>query len=186
MYLAKRNELSRDERARRSVAISNWFFERIDLDSVVNLHLFMPIKKFHEIDTWRIIRRIWLEFPSIRTFVPRVDFKSGEIESVRFTKDSEFEENAWGICEPTYGEIIEPGEIDMVLVPLLAFDKLGHRVGYGKGFYDRFLGRCRSGCLKIGVSFFPPVNEIESVTESDVPLDCCITPEGVLGSIIYD
>lgn len=175
MYLAKRRKLSGDERARRSIAISNLFFENFDLGAARNLHLFIPIEKFHEIDTWPIIRRLWAEFPSIRTFVPRVDFKSCELESVRFTKDSELAENAWGICEPTGGEIIEPGEIDMVLVPLLCFDKRGYRVGYGKGFYDRFLSKCRQDCQKIGLSYFPPIDEIIDAGEKDLALDCFVT-----------
>ena len=64
-----------------------------------------------------------------------------------------------------------PSEIDVVLVPLLCSDGQGYRVGYGKGFYDRFLVKCRPDCRKIGLSYFPPVDRIEDVTESDVKMD---------------
>jgi len=66
-----------------------------------------------------------------------------------------------------------------VLVPLLSFDKKGFRVGYGKGFYDRFLMQCKSDCIKIGLSYFDPIDVIDDADEFDVPLDFCITPQKV-------
>ncbi|MEP6787240.1 MAG: 5-formyltetrahydrofolate cyclo-ligase, partial [Acidobacteriota bacterium] len=107
----------------------------------------------------------------------RVEHVSGEIESVAFGPETEFVENKWGIREPVDGQSANHGDIDMVLLPLLCFDRRGHRVGYGKGFYDRFLGKCRPDCVKIGLSYFPPEAEIDDVNELDVKLDRCITPE---------
>jgi 5-formyltetrahydrofolate cyclo-ligase len=52
-------------------------------------------------------------------------------------------------------------------------------VGYGKGFYDRFLSDCRPHCIKIGLSFFEPEIDIVDVLESDIKLDYCVTPESV-------
>jgi 5-formyltetrahydrofolate cyclo-ligase len=68
----------------------------------------------------------------------------------------------------------------MVLVPLLALDKSGHRVGYGKGFYDKFLAECRIRCQRIGISLFQPIDMIEDVGEDDITLTHCLTPSGVL------
>ena len=65
--------------------------------------------------------------------------------------------------------------IDVVFVPLLAYDKQGNRVGYGKGFYDKFLSECKSNVVKIGLSFFDPEEFIEDVFENDVKLNICIT-----------
>ena len=67
----------------------------------------------------------------------------------------------------------------MVLVPLLCFDESGHRVGYGKGFYDRFLTKCRPDTQKVGLSYFPPVKEITDADSFDIRLDLCLTPEKV-------
>lgn len=67
-------------------------------------------------------------------------------------------------------------KIDMVLVPLLAFDKMGNRVGYGKGFYDRFLAECKISCKRIGISFFDPIEKIEEVDGNDISLTDCLTP----------
>ena len=71
-----------------------------------------------------------------------------------------------------------PKKIDVVFVPLLAFDLEGNRVGYGKGYYDRFLKNCTSECIKIGVSFFPPEKKINNDT-LDVNLNYCVTPDKI-------
>ena len=65
----------------------------------------------------------------------------------------------------------------MILVPLLAFDRKGMRVGYGKAFYDKFLAGCKPDIIKVGVSILDPVESIDDVYEHDVPLSCCITPK---------
>ena len=88
----------------------------------------------------------------------------------------EFANSVWGIPEPVGGTVLKPTDLDIVLIPLLAFDKNGHRVGYGKGFYDRYLLNCRPDCLKIGISLFDPVDLIEEVESHDIPLDIAICP----------
>ena len=65
----------------------------------------------------------------------------------------------------------------MVIVPLLAYDKEGHRVGYGKGYYDKFLEKCNPHTMTVGLSFFDPVKEITDIEPFDVPLNYCITPK---------
>lgn len=82
----------------------------------------------------------------------------------------------WQIHEPSHNETIASNEIDLVIVPLLAFDERGYRVGYGRGFYDRFLAQCRPDAQKIGLSYFPPVERIDDVNEFDIKLDSCVTP----------
>ena len=75
--------------------------------------------------------------------------------------------------------IFDPKMIEVVFIPLLCFDLKGNRVGYGSGFYDRFLKECNSNTLKIGLSFFKPENIIEDTNSFDVKLDICITPQKV-------
>ena len=88
-------------------------------------------------------------------------------------------ENRWGIAEPVGAPEVRPQQLDAVLIPLLAFDETGHRVGYGKGFYDRFLAECRPDALRIGVSLEPPVPRITDAWDGDVRLHACLTPERV-------
>lgn len=104
---------------------------------------------------------------------PRVVSENGTMEMAQST---EFANSEWGIPEPVGGLVLEPTDLDIVLIPLLAFDLNGNRVGYGKGFYDRYLDLCRPDCLKVGISLFDPVDRIEDVESHDIPLDIAICP----------
>jgi len=178
-YLEKQKNLAPKELEEKGVQIAELFFESFDLKKINFLHCFLPIEKFHEIDTKQIFRRIWFEFSHIETLVPRVNFETGEIENLKFTPATELVRNAWMIHEPAHHDLVESTLIDAVLVPLLCFDRKGFRVGYGKGFYDKFLKNCRADCLKIGLNYFPPIGEIEDVNEFDVRLDYCLTPNEI-------
>lgn len=178
-YLEKRSSLSPLETLSLTEKIIKNFFANIDLTATKNLSTFIRIAKFNEIDTSPIYYRIWKDKPWIRTFAPQVDIEKGTLRNVSLFPDTPLVENRWGLREPADGQIIAAAEIDLVLVPLVAFDEQGHRVGYGKGFYDRFLARCRPDCLKIGLSYFPPIEKIDDASEHDVRLDKCITPERI-------
>lgn len=95
---------------------------------------------------------------------------------ILWEEDTPLAMNSWGITEPEYGEEVLPEQLDMILIPLLVFDRKGNRIGYGKGFYDRFLAKCRHDAIKVGLSCFEPAEEISDVDQYDVPLDLCITP----------
>ncbi len=179
IYLARQKEFLPAERNEKSEQISNRFFTNFDLKNVRFLHCFIAIEKFNEIDTSLILKRLWRDFPHIKTIVPRVDFQTNRMESLIFGVKTELEKNDWEIREPVESESVAADEIDAVLVPLLCFDARGFRVGYGKGFYDRFLKNCREDCLRIGLSYFAPVEEISDARDFDVRLDFCVTPEKV-------
>jgi 5-formyltetrahydrofolate cyclo-ligase len=168
--------LSPDERETASARITANFFRDFDLTGLRFLHCFIPIERFNEVDTRPIFQRIWSEFPRIQTVVPRVNHETEELESLKYGPDVELLPSHWQIHEPSHDEGIEPNEVDMVLVPLLCFDLLGNRVGYGKGYYDRLLRRCRPDCSKIGLSMFDPVEKIDDAHGGDVTIDFGITP----------
>lgn len=182
IYLEKRKTLAPEEIEQKSLQIAEIFFQSFDLRRIKVLHCFLPIEKFNEIHTQIIFERIWREFPQIETLLPRVNFQTNEIENLTFTPGTELVQNNWQILEPAHDESVATEKIDAVLVPLLCFDSHGFRVGYGKGFYDKFSAKCRPDCLKIGLSFFPPVETISDINEFDVRLDFCVTPEDVVGS----
>ena len=177
-YLEKRRSLSLTEAASMSAEISDLFFREFHPLMVTAIHTFIRIKKFNEVDTSNIYFKLWRDHPWIRTFAPRTDADNTRLENVEFHTGIELVENNWGIREPA-GEETDPEAIDIAIVPLLCFDESGNRVGYGKGYYDEFLSRCRPDCIKAGVSFFPPVERIDGLHENDVPLDLCITPRQV-------
>jgi 5-formyltetrahydrofolate cyclo-ligase len=143
------------------------------------VHVFLPILKNNEVNTWPIIQRLRREQPEVRVAVPVTDAVQNILTHHHLTDEAVLVENAWGIPEPQNARIMYAHEVDMVLVPLLAFDKAGHRVGYGKGFYDRFLADCRPDVLKVGLSLEPPVAHITDANIYDVPLDAVVMPEGV-------
>ncbi|CAN5362539.1 5-formyltetrahydrofolate cyclo-ligase [soil metagenome] len=177
VYLEKRRALSTIDMSEKSRQIADRFFVEFDLKVIETLHCFISIPRLSEIDTSLIYQRICADFPLIQMVAPRMSSVTGEIESLNLTSETELLENSWGIREPVGNEIIDPTEIDAVLVPVLCFDRKGNRIGYGKGFYDRFLAKCRPNCRKIGLSFVAPVDQIADIAEHDVPLDQCFTPD---------
>jgi 5-formyltetrahydrofolate cyclo-ligase len=180
-YLEKRRKLSAAaEHSELSLKIAEHFFSNFDLETLTIVHCFLSLKQTGEVETSTIFERLWREFPQIKTVAPRVNEKTGEIDALEFARDTRLVENKWKIPEPAEGNAVEPNKIDIVLVPLLCFDLLGFRVGYGKGFYDKFLIKCRPDCLKVGLSFFPPVERIDDIHDGDVPLNSCITPDGLI------
>lgn len=180
-FLSKRLALSSDEVILKTSHI---------LTETQNLLTGMPFRVIHiflsqankgEIDTLGIISAIRKLFPQVLIAVPCVVPGTREMRHFDLTSQTLLKENKWGIPEPDPFSAMEifPEAIDMVLIPLLAFDKQGYRVGYGGGYYDRFLEQCRPDVVKIGLSFFEPVDQIEDTGQHDVPLNYCVTPEKV-------
>lgn len=181
IYLEKQTSLSAADRAGRSSRIANRFFENFDLSDIKILHVFLAIEENGEVETAIVCRRLWRDFPDVSTVAPRVNFQTMQLETLSLTSNTKLVKNRWNISEPIGCEPIENAKIDAVLTPLLCFDRRGFRVGYGKGFYDKFLSECRADCLKIGLSHFAPTEEISDARSFDVKLDFCITPEKVFG-----
>ena len=180
-FRQKRQALSEAEWQNRCEAISTLFFKTFSSMPVSVIGTFLPIESQKEVNTWLIIRRLWQEFPQIRVAAPVTDLVAGTLENYEITPGTSFTKNRYNIPEPppNSSSIIHRSSVDIVFVPLLAFDKTGNRVGYGGGFYDRFLAECRPDCLKIGLSLFAPVERIDDVYEGDIPLNFCVMPDQV-------
>lgn len=153
------------------------FVRDFNFDEFSVIHTFLPITRNKEPNTWHIIRSIQESGQPIRVSVPRISADPGSMTHFFLDSKTVLETNRWGINEPVGGNHTPISEIDAVLVPLLAFDITGQRIGYGRGYYDRFLSACRPDTKKIGISFFPPVDRIDDLNEFDVPLHYCVTPE---------
>jgi 5-formyltetrahydrofolate cyclo-ligase len=179
-YLSKRKAISAEEITIKSQQITDLFFQNFDLSTIKYLHIFLPIIKHNEIDTWLIIRYLQQNFNQINIVIPKIFPEKSELENYIFDEKNLIE-NVWGILEPSgeNQEKILPEQIDLVIIPLLIFDKNGNRVGYGKGFYDRFLKQCKLETLKIGLCLEEPIEMIEDVNEFDVKMDFCITPNKI-------
>ncbi|PJJ53096.1 5-formyltetrahydrofolate cyclo-ligase [Hymenobacter chitinivorans] len=177
--LAWRRAMSDLELATRSQQVAARLFKETYLTQLRAVHVFLPIQRQRELDTWGIIRRFWREFPQVRVVVPVMQEDGLSLRHYLLTPQTELVENAWDVPEPLNAEEVMPEELDAVLLPLLAFDEAGNRVGYGKGFYDRFLLQCRPDVLLIGLSLEDPVLRIADAWEGDVRLHCCVTPTRV-------
>jgi 5-formyltetrahydrofolate cyclo-ligase len=175
IYLTKRKSISLEEKVLLDHAILAEF-KKIDLTTIKCIHIYLPIIAQNEYNTYPIIEYIQENYPQIRIAIPKANFNNGQMEAVFFNADTQLATNNLGIAEPIDGAAIDPVVINMIICPLIAFDLKGNRVGYGKGFYDRFLGQCKSDVIKLGLSYFEPINNLTDCNESDLPLSSCITP----------
>lgn len=173
---ALRKELSPEERDQYSLEIAN---RAIDMDiwDYSYYHIFLPIELQLEIDTQYLLSI--LQGKDKHIILSKSDFKSMEMTNYLLTDSTKIVVNAYGIPEPEGGIKIDPKEIEVVFLPLLAFDKNGNRAGYGKGFYDRFLAKCSDNVIKIGLSYFLAEKEIISLNETDLPMNYCVSPHKI-------
>ncbi|WP_345230813.1 5-formyltetrahydrofolate cyclo-ligase [Olivibacter ginsenosidimutans] len=176
-FKTMRDGLSKDQYVRFNRSLLDEA-KKIPLVGVNCIHLFLPIVEQKEPNTFLIIEYLTATYPAIKIVVPRSDVQSNLLTHHVFGHHQELVRNKWGILEPHEAtEPVEEHMIDLIFLPLLAFDQQGNRVGYGKGYYDRFLNACKPDVQKIGLSLFGPVDQIADVEPHDVPLDKCITPE---------
>ncbi|MDR0229025.1 MAG: 5-formyltetrahydrofolate cyclo-ligase [Flavobacteriaceae bacterium] len=177
LYKEKREALSLDQIDDLSLDIANSSLQ-LPIWDKSNYHLFLSIESKKEVDTSYVMQILSGKDKNI--IVSRTDFETNSMRHFLMTDNTTFKVSAYGIPEPVDGFEIAPTQIDVVFVPLLAFDKKGNRIGYGKGFYDRFLQECRPDVIKVGVNFFEAeLTNIDDVFDQDIPLDYCITPTQV-------
>ena len=175
-YKELRQQLSENETEELSLQIANQLI-RLDIWQHSFYHLFLPIESQKEVNTEYILQVLAGKDKNI--VLSKSDFSTREMTHFLLTDNTTIKKNAYDIPEPIDGLEVPVSKIDVVFVPLLAFDENGNRVGYGKGFYDKFLAECKPEILKIGVSFFEPENIISDVLNTDIQLDLCITPTKV-------
>ena len=173
-FLKKRHALSDKEHEDMSFAIANNCI-KLPIWHLDYYHLYLPIKAKAEIDTTLILTL--LQGKDKQVILPRI--KGSELEHILLTDITKLKTNILGITEPEKGIKISPEQIDVIFLPLLAWDKSGNRLGYGKGFYDNFLSLCKTNTIKVGLSFFDPVDKIVDIRSKDVRMDFCVNPEGI-------
>ncbi len=172
--ISKRKSLTPEKSRRISEQIIERIEESFDFNSKA-VNLFLPIKKFNEIDLFPLIDIVKKQggYPCIN----KTDFSSRKMTSYLFEGKDQLELSAFDIPEPVSGTVVTQDQIDLVFVPMLSFDHSGHRVGYGKGFYDNFLTGCRKDCVFVGVNHFDEIIEIDDVTTKDIPMHFVVSPQ---------
>lgn len=177
-FKEKRRTLSKEEIRLFSEKISVYLLQYLkDHDNFRHIHLFLPIDRFHEVDTFPLYYTLQSEGYRIYTSV--VDKQADNLDTLDISGVDQFESDPWGIPIPVNAKKVSLDQIQMVLIPLLAYDRRGYRLGYGKGYYDKYLASFKRNITKIGLSFFEPIEYIPDEAH-DIPLDYCINPGGVL------
>ena len=178
LYREKRNTISSQEKLKFDdlllIRFQNLYFEDLNV-----LFTYWPKASAQEPNTHLFSGYLRHTIHSLQIAYPITDLSNYTMNAVLINEATVYRTNNYGLTEPKDGSLIEPKNIDLVFVPLLVCDKAGHRVGYGKGFYDKYLSRCRSDVIKIGFTYFDPVEKISDASSFDVPLNYCITPEKV-------
>ncbi|PIF00668.1 MAG: 5-formyltetrahydrofolate cyclo-ligase [Maribacter sp.] len=170
-YSKLRSQIPSDKISDFSLLISNKIldFPIWDFDYY---HIFLPIPNKKEVETEFLLSI--LQGRDKHIVIPKME--GDTLTHFLLTDNTKIRPNRWNVPEPVDGIKIEPSKIDVVFMPLLAYDKKGNRVGYGKGYYDRFLQQCRPDVIKVGLSLFEAEERIDDIFENDIPLDYCVTP----------
>ena len=176
LYKKKRSELSDETIDSLSIDIANQLL-KLDIWHYSYYHLYLSITEHKEINTDYILNILSGKDHNI--VISKTNFQTLSMTNYLLTDNTVIKKNRHNIPEPVDGIEIQTDKIDVVFVPLLAFDRQGHRIGYGKGFYDKFLNECKEETLKIGLSFFEAEERIEEIYDTDIALDYCVTPESI-------
>ena len=138
-------------------------------------HLYLSNQINNEVETDEIVNLLFMK--NKRVFVPKILGK--DLLNIEIDNNTKYSLNQLGIREPISSNQKDASLLEVIFIPLLIFDKLGHRVGYGGGYYDKFLGNIKDGVLKIGLSLFEPIDKIQDIERHDIRLDYSITPKKV-------
>ena len=176
-YKELRRTLSENQIEELSLAIANGIL-LLPIWEKTYFHIFLPIEEQKEVNTEYILHLLSGKDKEI--CVSKSDFETRKMTHYLLTDNTKIKKNVYNIPEPVdcpdaSGEV-SSNKIEVVFIPLLAYDINGNRVGYGKGFYDKFLAECNPNTVKIGLSFFEPEELISDINTSDVQLNYCVTP----------
>lgn len=174
-YKSKRAHITVKQRDEFSIKIANNCLS-LPIWEFSNYHIFLPIVNKLEVNTEFLLHVLQGKDKSI--VVPKVLPKTSEMSHILLQDNTSLNVSKYGVPEPAAGVEIMISQLDVIFVPLLAYDRIGNRVGYGKGYYDRFLAKCEAKTIFIGLSFFTP-EAVITPEETDIPLNFCITPNNI-------
>lgn len=177
IFKNKRSLLSHSQLEEKSRSITEKVLTKFQI-TAKTVSIFLPIERYKEVNTFFLIDEL-LKNENIMC-IPKSNFKLNTLEHIAYNDQTILETNQYGIPEPKFGKEIAPKDMDIVFVPLLAVDQDGFRVGYGKGFYDRFLADCSENTLFIGLNYFEPIDWIQDINSNDIPIHYLVTPSKIV------
>ena len=146
-------------------------FHSVDLSGITWVHVFLPMQNHIEPDLWPLVSQWKEKYPQLNFASPVSDFGQYSFQQYELLLDSMPALSNKGIPEPNKDNLVFPKDTDLAFIPLLAADVYGNRVGYGAGFYDRFLANCHKDCVKIGLALYPPIEGEIAHEAHDIKLD---------------
>ena len=176
IYKQKRIQLSTKEKFKLDDLLLLQL-QKINVSKVQTLVSYWPMPHMNEPNTIPLTNYLRHMIPGLQIAYPLININDASMKAILINEETIYHSNQFGINEPVGKEEIYSMDIDLVFVPLLAFDVNGNRVGYGKGFYDKYLMNCNDEIIKIGFSYFEAEELIDDANEFDVPLSYCITPD---------
>lgn len=173
--------------SRESLSLEEWestsekIIERLKQSSFFKkaktVHCYVSMNERREVNTHPLIKEMIAGGKKVVT--PVTNFKDGTLSHVALTSFDDLSPNKWGVLEAENGEEADISKLDLVIVPMAGGDEACNRMGYGKGFYDRFLKDV--SCPKIGLCFEQNIIKQVPVEPFDVPLDGIITEDRTFG-----
>ncbi len=176
-FLNRRNELNPSTYRKFSAIIARTLLDQDEYQSSRVIHCYISMNERHEVETHALIKRMMQEGKKV--VVPKVHFEERTMQHIHLTSFDRLEKNKWDIWEPSSGPGVYPKDLDMVIVPMAGGDTQLNRIGYGGGFYDRFLEDL--DLPRVGLTFECCVKEKPVPAGAhDVPLTKIITEERVI------
>ncbi len=173
LYLEKRKTLTPQEFDRRSQLVFSQTIDFLKTAEGSHIHLFLPIVHNKEVNTWPILDFL-LESEKHTPIVSSTDFRTKKMAHYLINNDTHFKNDSYGIPSPIGAEEISIDKIDLVLTPLISFDLAGNRIGYGGGYYDTFLSKCRKDVKVIGLAITSSLDLITYAEPHDHKMNMCI------------
>lgn len=173
VWKARLLELPLEERSTKSQQVLERLEGLPSFQKSTRIMAYFPL--FHEVDTTALLQKLLENNKEL--YIPRVAGDSLEAKQIHDLK--ELQDGPYGAKEPAEpATTLLPKEIQVVLIPGLAFDRQGYRLGSGKGYYDRFLKT--TSALRIGLAFNEQILPELPHEDHDVPMHLIITDSSLI------
>lgn len=177
--LQRRDQLPASERRHRSLLIARWLCSSAWYRQSKDVLTYLSVRS--EVDTRPIVEMAWQD--GKRVWAPKTNRQEQTMDFIEIRQWTDVIPGSWGIEEPaqtqpSFTAVVPPERTALLLVPAVAFDRRGFRIGYGGGYYDRFLDRASHRFLTIGLAFDMQLLPWVPAEAHDWPVDGVLTERG--------